>query len=344
MHRSAHLVAEGFDFANINKEDIRFGHILNLPFRIRLGKLYRHQFMFRDKPFEIVLYNKYLMPQGTDIRQLARDKKSSDALWTQALIIVKHPKISIDCLNNIRNYFSKEGQAPFIIKSVFPAIEALNYFLVAYATCAELIFGGRPLYLLRAKEVIIDSPLLEIVILYPSKEELTDDTCLKAFDVKFSGTIYGDSPTTIYGDLDDLQVDEIRVLIDEHLRSQQSLIHHKLVFEAKSKMINEDYNGALLLAVSALEAVHSAFVQQEFRLRLPKYDNKLVNDFIRELGMSLCNKITPYLLMEQDERPEPELIKQVGHGLTIRNEIMHSLKNNKGEYRIRPSGLLSFDR
>jgi hypothetical protein len=39
--------------------------------------------------------------------------------------------------------------------------------------------------------------------------------------------------------------------------------------------------------------------------------------------------------MEQGERPDPELISKAGHGLKMRNEIMHSLQNKRGEYRIR---------
>ena len=51
--------------------------------------------------------------------------------------------------------------------------------------------------------------------------------------------------------------------------------------------------------------------------------------------MSLCNQFTPFILLNEEERPDKELIMKAGQGLKYRNECVHSLRNKKGQYRIR---------
>jgi hypothetical protein len=114
---------------------------------------------------------------------------------------------------------------------------------------------------------------------------------------------------------------------------------YELAFEAKSKMVATDYVGALLMAVAALEGVHGAFVTNAMQAILPRNrtgENKNLEDnFLKELGFSLCNKLTPYLLMKDGDRPSPELIQGVSTAIKFRNEIMHALRTSSGEYRIR---------
>jgi len=332
--RQAYITAEGFDFARTVEEDIRFGYVVDLPFRIRLGELYRHKFTFRGKTFEIVLYNKYPIPWGTSIDQLLRDGKPFSARLTRALVIVRQPGISPDSLYKVRNWSPKEGETPPLnpIGSPFAAMEALNHFVAAYATGTKQLFGGKPLRFFRTID-FFDFVCWTIAIFCPPDEDLSDDDCLGAFNIKVDREFIPSG--SLYGDFDDLHVDETRLSIDEHLRLQESFIHYELAFEAKSKMVAGDYIGALLLAVAALEGAHAAFVHQELGRRLPNSESVLPEEFIRELGMSLCNRLTPYLLMGEQERPNSELIMQAGHGLKIRNEIMHSLRNRKGQYRLR---------
>jgi hypothetical protein len=112
-----------------------------------------------------------------------------------------------------------------------------------------------------------------------------------------------------------------------------------LAFEAKAKMVSSDYIGALLMAVAALEGVHGAFVMQTLESRLPTgrtgEDKDLEEDFIKELGFSLCSKMTPYLLMDASERPPQDLIQKAAKAIKYRNEVMHALRNSSGVYRIR---------
>ena len=85
------------------------------------------------------------------------------------------------------------------------------------------------------------------------------------------------------------------------------------------------------MAVAALEGAHAAFLSDVFTDKLPGGNNdtnrKIIAEYLRLLGMSGCNKLTPYLFMEKDEQPEAKTIKMAGKGLTYRNEIMHELRN-----------------
>ena len=114
---------------------------------------------------------------------------------------------------------------------------------------------------------------------------------------------------------------------------------YELAFEAKAKMASADYIGALLLAVAALEGAHGAFVTSALESKLPSgrtgEDKNLEDNFIKELGFSLCNKLSPYLFMDVANRPTDEVIQKVATAVKYRNEIMHALRNSAGQYRIR---------
>ena len=64
-------------------------------------------------------------------------------------------------------------------------------------------------------------------------------------------------------------------------------------------------------------------------------DKSLEENFIQELGFSLCNKLTPYLFMDATQRPPQELIQKAATAVTYRNQIMHALRNAAGAYKSR---------
>lgn len=245
-----------------------------------------------------------------------RDRRPHSDLWTRAFVIVSEPNVSPEALDAVRNWTPKEGETPAVTAdgSTFAAMEALNNFIVAYASGAKQLFGGQPLRLLTTND-LVDLDRWDITIFCEPNEELSDEDCLEAFNIKADRQFI--SSGRITGHLDDLPVEETRISIDEHLSLQESFIHHELAFEAKSKMVSGDYIGALLLAVAALEGAHAAFVQQELGQRLPEAESDLPEEFIRELGMSLCNRLTPYLLMSEQERPNHDLIKQAAMVLKL---------------------------
>jgi hypothetical protein len=95
ISRSAHSVGDNIDFCDITREQVYIGFVLRLPFRLRLGRLYRHSFQMRGSSFELMLRNRYLIPPGTQHHEIVGKIASYDVLWTEALIIVNHLARSI---------------------------------------------------------------------------------------------------------------------------------------------------------------------------------------------------------------------------------------------------------
>ena len=331
---TASLVSDDFDFQRITKDMVHMGFLVQLPFRLRVGEFYRHKFNCRGKSFEIVLYNRFKIPEDLPIHEVIQKLKQFDVLWTEALIIVRNPKITKQTLKNLRNWSPEKSSIPYFDSggSIFDALEALNHFIVAYSTVTSELFGGNPLLIFRTGD-FLEHMRWEIVIYVREGDGLTDQDCLRAFDLHPDREVT--SIGQIHGDLHNLPIQDVRNGIDSFLQNQEAYVYYELAFEAKSKMVAGDYMGALLFSVAALEGAHAAFVQRELGSRLPGDLKYLVGEFLRELGMSLCNQITPYLFMEERERPNEETINKSTFALKIRNEIMHSLKNKRGEYRIR---------
>jgi len=334
LWNSASFIADGFDVKKTTHKNIRFAFVITLPFRLRVGNFYRHHFICRDKFFEIILRNPISIPENSEIHKILFKVKSHDKLWTEAIIVSEQPTVGDDSLGRIRSWKPNEEKIPIrATGQLFYANRACNHFIVAYSTAIRQIFGGRALRLIRMSE-FTDYIRWEETILCPAEDTLPDDFYMQMFNLKPKiDIIYKGSIT---GELHDISKEELEVGIDRVLSRQNDFIHFELAFEAKSKMSQDDFIGALLMAVAALESAHAAFVQHELGSRLTSnFDKDLPNKFLRGLGMSLCNSLTPILLMETEERPSPKIIKNCSHGIEIRNEIMHALKNKQGKYRLR---------
>jgi hypothetical protein len=101
-------------------------------------------------------------------------------------------------------------------------------------------------------------------------------------------------------------------------------------------MVNNHYAVALLLAIAALETVHGAFVREVLGNRLPyddKKKNEIINNFMREQGFYALVKISPYLFLEEQDKPSSEDLERCTKGIKIRNTIMHGI-TKKGKYKM----------
>ena len=212
-------------------------------------------------------------------------------------------------------------------------MKALNRFLVAYHLVDSVFTGHKPPWPFRLDE-FLDYASLRVVFVIPPDRALTDPECLRALEC-LPAHKKENSFQIASTQLHDLPIFQTRERISENLRLQETFIHYELAFESQAKMRDGDAIGALLLAVAALEGAHGAFVQHELSNRLPEPEDGSSDKFIENLGMTLCNKITPYIFsMSEDERPEREAIEGATDALKFRNEIMHALRKN-GAYRMR---------
>lgn len=320
---------DDFDFKSITYEMIRLGFLVKLPFRLRLGKLYQHSYCYKNHNVIIALSNKHHIPNGVSLFDLP-SMPPWDELNTDVLILFNNPKIDDETLEQLRKCTRDSSEFNIGMYEFF-AMEAINHFVMAYGTATTQLFGGKPMRLLKTHD-FVDYLKYKITIFSSPEYTLTEQDYNDIFSYKPKREILSSGQLT--GDLGDLGLDGISDKIGLQLKRQINYVFYEFAFEAKSKMVVGDYVGALLLAVAALEGAHAAFVQYEFTDRL-KQNSKLAEDYVRELGMTLCNTTTPLIFMNAEERPSEEDINKGNFGIRIRNEIMHSLKNSRGEYRIK---------
>ena len=182
----------------------------------------------------------------------------------------------------------------------------------------------------------MDTLTTEVVLIGIPLSYWTEATIGELFDIKADKAMRLAGSLT--GEICDLPAERLAP-ISEVIARINVFYFYELAFEAKAKMVSSDYIGGLLMAVAALEGVHGTYVTHVLGDKLPEGrtgdDAKLEENYIRELGFSLCNKTTPHLLMDPAERPPQELIDGAATAVKYRNEIMHALRNSSGGYRIR---------
>ena len=134
-------------------------------------------------------------------------------------------------------------------------------------------------------------------------------------------------------DLSGIRTDEFDEAFDQ-LKEDVTL---EFAFEACRYAANRDYRMAVLMAVIALESAHNAFIRYELSKILHGNDKakaSTINDLLREHGFYSISKITPYLFLDENERPSEADLKASLEAISIRNAIMHSLQR-KGLSKLR---------
>jgi hypothetical protein len=326
-----------FDRSKATVDNIYSYFVLTVPFRFRVPNLYHCHFESQGNGYDIWIQNQPVPtydsdPSLPDLKSLCG---KLDVLFsTVAIIPNKGVRITDDVLDATLDALSKDKPEYFgpLDKQLFLVVQALNTFIVGYHTSTGELYGGQPL---------LPLTMFEFMRRMKSKH-ISDGIQLAYFTPETAGSLFDIKadklPFPICGDLTDLSQEKLAG-IETAIDRLNQFYFYDLAFEAKAKMEMFDYKGALLMAVAALEGVHGAYVSHILSDRLPAGrtgdDKKLEEDFLRELGFSRCNSLTPYLFMEESERPTPDLIKQAAKAVLYRNEIMHVLRNSAGDYRIR---------
>lgn len=336
---STTLYADNIDFTKARAEDVYFAFIIRLPFRFRVKSHYHIHFENHGNEYDIWIRNKSMevMEPGMLLHSLIRQGGNVEDLWSTVAIIPNHGKITADELSTVQNC---QGNIEKVVlesraKQLFPATQALNAFIVGYHTATGELWGGQPLQAMTIHEYM-NSVTWEISLIGIPLAYWTEKTINELFDLKATREFRVGASIT--GEMFDLPPEKLAG-IGQAIDRLNSFYFYELAFEAKAKMVSSDYIGALLMAVAALEGVHGAFVMHALEAKLPTVrtgdDKNLEENFIKELGFSLCNKLTPYLFMDAAERPPQDLIQKAATAVKYRNEIMHALRNSSGAYRIR---------
>lgn len=333
------LYDANFTFANATANDVHFAFVVKMPFRFRVGSPYHCRFESSGAHYDIWIRNEPLpaSESGIVLHGLIRAGGKVEDLWSQVIIIPDKSRISNAELAALRNCDGDVDRAPFEsrTKQLFPALQALNAFIIGYHNATGELFGGQALQLMSVHDYM-DSIMWEISLVGIPLIYWSNDTINELFDLK--PAVKPAMGTSLSGDLFDLPSEKLSG-IPRAIERLNNFYFYELAFEAKAKMVSGDYIGALLLAVAALEGAHGAFVTSALESRLPPGrtgdDKNLEDNFIKELGVSLCNKMTPYLFMTPADRPAVDIIQGAATAVKYRNEIMHALRNSNGQYRIR---------
>jgi len=334
------LCNNDFDFTQATYDDVYFAFLVKLPFRFRVGSPFHCHFEAQGDNYDIWIRNKPIeaaTEPGMTLPALIRQGGKVEDLWSTVAVIPNKGGITPDELAAIQTCHGDVEKAALesLNKRLFPAMQALNAFVVGYHTATGEMRGGQRLKAMTVHEFIY-SIAWEVALIGIPLAYWTALTINELFDLKAEKELRVVASLT--GELSDLPADKLAG-IGQAIDRLNSFYFYELAFEAKAKMVNTDYVGALLMAVAALEGAHGAYTTHVLESKLPTgrtgEDKNLEENFIKELGFSLCNKLTPYLLMDATERPSQELIQKAAKAVKYRNEIMHALRNAAGMYRIR---------
>jgi hypothetical protein len=336
-------VTEGVDLSAVTEENIRVAFVVRLPFRVRLGMLRRYVY---DDQFEIWIRNKVDLPPGTTFQQAMPHMKTGegrlqpDLLFSEALILNRKVKVNSDSLEAVRRTTNKDGVLPIECdKKYFLALKVLNDFLVAFHTATKEMFGGTAISRLSNME-FFNRLRFEITLICPAGAEVDAELAEELLNSRVEREVLG--VQQFAGEWGDVAEDRL-ALIQKALELQERFIFHEFAFEAKSRMVEQDYVGALLYAVVAFEGAHAAYLKlgldRKFSFITDERERGKVVDehaerLLKEAGISAVYRLTPVLFMDEEERPSEEELEQCGKGITMRNEIMHSLAK-KGQYKLR---------
>lgn len=338
VNYSTLLIADGTDLEAINKQNIRAGFLLDLPFRLRVGELRRFSFDLEGPTgtTELCIRNQVNIPAGTDLNQVIVGLFPSGGFrraFSQALIILDRPQIKDEELKAIQDA-SRQPDIHHggLTSNAFHALKSLNAFLVAYHSATGQLFGGKHLHKLSDMH-FFDNLRWQLTILCPEDHHFQDEELLEIFDLKPEKEIRECDQFT--GELDDLLPEVTISRLGDSISHYADYLFYEMAFEAKVRMIERDFIGALLLSVVALEGAHAAFLRSSLTQKLPT-DNadQLIANMLRDAGLYNLYQVTPFILMDDQERPSIAQLEACGRGITMRNEFMHSLLK-RGEYKIR---------
>jgi hypothetical protein len=317
------LYPESYDLTETRASDVQFGFVVELPFRLRVGTWYSHEITARGKRFTIWLLNRVAVSDehASGFEALKPGGTASD-LWTEALLVLHDTDFAEEAVASLR-VSAREGREPEYLRPEaerFDAMEALNHFVVGYATATGQLYGGSRLRLLQPLE-FHHYLRWDLTLILPDGTAIGEDYARSLFDLQPTVTVV--TGESILGDLDDLPPAQLAA-VGRAIQRHQDHLFYEFAFDAKAKKTAGDNVGALLMAVAAYETVHGAYVHRLVMERLPAGSSqRLSGDYLRELGMMLCNKLTPYLLMPPDARPDPRP-HRTGRGGVAHSERDHA--------------------
>jgi hypothetical protein len=329
------LIAEDFDLKSLQTDNLYVGIVVELPFRLRLGRFHKEVLVSESHEVQLGFINRIDVPTENVAESIQHTEAFRKGFATAAVALVPIRKPSLELLEGLRSWDGTGDPPPYpgATDELSAVRSAIARFVVAYSHAGRQWWGGTTLRRIPDMD-FYHSVQWQVTYVLPAHASFDEDDFRALADR--TPPRYLKTSSGMASGYHDLEVEAIS-RISHLLKEQESQLYQELAFEGRSRMIDSDYTIGLLMAVASLESAHAAFVQQRLRTALPPKANagKLADDMLRELGVSLSLDLTPYLFLDEVDWPDPELIQRAKKSLNMRNEIMHALRNSKGVYKAR---------
>lgn len=342
------ILTGGVDVTALTEDNIRSVYVFQLPFRLRVGSLYRFR---HSKRVDLAFRNIVDAPRGCDSGALLMHPMVCPGmgegarranLHTRAMALVKKKGLPKEAIAKLAENLT-DGGKPFEVPDNDDdkvAIKAIDDFVMGYQIATGDVYGDQPITRLEFWDLIDD---LELSGLYisPPGFLVSEYNALQFFNEKQEKIFFKLGPGS-RGPLDD-HPPEVLAELPKAMELRRDFIFFEFAVEAKRRMARNDVLTALLYAVIALEGAHAAFLRlavadlftatadEDARAKLI---DAYVDDVLKASGVYKTNQLTPTLFMAEHERPSAADMAGCETGIQMRNEIMHS-KVKKGQYVIR---------
>lgn len=323
------------------------GFILALPFRLRTGVFFS---LHVGNSFDVIFRNRLDIPSGMPSDKVlkllleAKPPRQHEQFFTEALVLDKSPPVTPDVREAILAFIESAGdhKMPSINARYFEAMTSLNDAIVGYHHATKSLFGGTVVKRF-TPEMFFDRLRYLHIIICPSEYELSQENMIEILDARGEREftqVGGQFATSQLNDVPANQLAEVQRYAQLH----QRFLFYQFALDAKSRMVEQDYVSAILFAVVALEGAHSALLQMRIDRQIAasitdadiraKTAEATANRLLKDIGFAESLEMTSLLFLAADDRPPDDEMRNCKLGITIRNEIMHSLAK-KGQYRLR---------
>lgn len=333
---TARRIADGFDRQNLALQNIRDAYVLRLPFRLRVGKMRRFVINV-DGPVEIWCRNTISIPKDTQwYAKWARI--SPERFNTEVLLLVKRRQISPDDLEELKK------DEPHLVSLTPPRIFEPYAILTEFLNAYRKVGFGSPVWRVPDEVYGVVEPITLrqfdeynralFAILSEEDYALTNTDISQMFRWKTEPGVFRNHWIHALHDLPDDLLSHLPSEVEKH----QKYVFYEFASIAWSRKLARDLVFALIMAVTALEGAHAAFVRVTLKERAGEGEQKrpvLTNHFLRNLDLQSSFQMTCHLLMETSEKPSTGAIEGCAKAVEIRNAIMHTLADSNGQYGTR---------
>ena len=338
----AYMKIGDFDRANLVEEQIRVAYISKLPYRLRVGTFKRYPIKGNT---EVILNNTLDFPKEATEEQQIEYMQQQEKHHTNLLVLTPPTKVSNQEILELRRedemlasslgmlvpgIYSDRGNTSAMFMNTEPEIAAIfKHLMSVYYHTTRL---KSTLNELRNYDHYHWH--YQILITCPSNHVFNREEIDKLFSLcslsllTASGGVIPD-----LHDFDDAVLDALGGL----LSSKPNFMFYQFALEAHSRFLGGDRLIGLLMLMIAYEGANAAFVHTVLEKRMartPKKVHNAVDDYLRNVGLTQLNRMTPYLLMDPFERPSDIEIEGCHVAIETRNAIMHAKSSHLGDYKV----------